>query len=179
MSDKTIILDYELTQNWADRLKNPRVTAGREIWAYYALAFVALVALCTLILAIGAISVAVLLDVIPTQQRLLASVGGVTGMVLVYLWASRIHRLSCQDLRGVYKVGTRARYEIGPDGLRLQGDGQDWHTGWQHVRDFRVRKGVLTIWTPFTVFALSAEQIPLPVEDTISQMRAWQAGARI
>lgn len=176
MSDEAITLEYEVTQGWVDRLMRPRVTAGMEIWAYYALAFVALVAVCTLILAIGAISVGVLLDVIPTQQRLLASVGGVTGMVLVYLWASRIHRLSCQDLRGVYKVGTRARYEIGPDGVRLQAEGQDWRTGWQHVRDFRVRKGVLTIWTPFTVFALPVEELPLSVEDAVNRMRTWQEG---
>lgn len=176
MSDEAIILEYEVTQGWVDRLMRPRVTAGMEITGYYTLAFIALVALSTVLLGLLGIGFGLLLDVIPTRLRLLASLGGVAGMALVYLWAQRIRRLSCQDIRGVYKVGTRARYEIGPDGVRLQTEGQDWRTGWQHVRDFRVRKGVLTIWTPFTVFALPVEELPLSVEDAVNRMRTWQEG---
>lgn len=177
MNDEAIILEYELTPEWERVLTSTSRVAGLEIPAYYIVSYVCFVAVCTIAFAAAGIALAVLSGAAPTGLRLLGSLGGVTGAILAMLWAGRISRLSCQDSKGFYEIGSQVRIVLGPKGVLLLGDGQDWHTSWKYLRDVRVRRNVLAIWSPFAVFALPVDQLPIPLETAMRKIEAWRKAA--
>ncbi|MFK7940481.1 MAG: hypothetical protein AB8B82_13960 [Roseovarius sp.] len=178
MSAAPIILNYELTQEWADALLKLNRHVSAIVRVYYTLAYVMSVAFGVVALAGIAAGVAVMLDLPATTLRLMASVAGVIGAIGMMAWATRVAHETTMSSKDAYAVGTHVAYRIDATGVGLVAHQQDWHTGWSHVRDIIIEHPALSILTPYATFSMPVDELPVPVDKAVAQMKQWQQEAR-